>query len=451
MEQEKKQLSGRQKKKLFSTFLIAAGVTFVVCAVMMIAGVIIYNTTLKSGSRSQINNELTEEEKIFEEEKEEIGELNKTIAVFGMDEEQTRTDVIFVINFNTMTNKIKVVSIPRDTKVIWTDKQNRALQQYNGTTRYESKINEMSAYGGVYKNPGNIRDFTIDEIENILGIKVDNYVLINLEAFRAIVDAVGGVDLYVPTDMKYKDASQGLYIDLKEGMQHLDSDKAEQLVRFRGYKLGDSARVDVQQIFLKALAEKVKSQSLTELAGIATKMFGYVKTDVSLSEVLGYLDLLTVFDLNNLSFHKIPGYGIQNENPSYYHIKEDELKEMINEVFLDTTVAGEEHTSDVTSNSEETEEVVVDTKVSVAIYNATKTKGVAGRYKDKLQEKGYDIKKIDNYEENDLTDSIIYAKEKEKGAQFISLIPGAEVVEDASIEYDIEIVIGSESVNSGNE
>ena len=301
----------------------------------------------------------------------------------------------------------------------------------------------MAAYGRINKNIGNIRDFTIDEIENLLKVHIDSYVVINLDAFRELVDAIGGVDMYVPQDMYYKDDCQGLYINLKEGMQHLDSDNAEGLVRFRHYPMGDEARVQVQQTFLKAVAEKVKSQSVSTLAGIATRLFPYVKTDIKLSEVMDYLDILNQFDLSNMSFYTVPGYGASDEGPSYYYIDEEKLEQMVTEVFLDTTVAGEEPTETTSEEPEET--ATIDMDVSVAIYNATGIKGIAGRYKDKLQDAGYNVVKIDNYKENDLQDSTIYAKDTSKAKQFLEYVSGAEIVEDSSLDYDIEIVVGEKN------
>lgn len=444
MEQNNKRFNEKQKKKLLKTFLITAGITLALCAVILIAGVVIYNNTLGAQSESEVKNvELTEEEKQFEEEKKEVSQLNKTIAVFGVDEDEVRTDVIFVVNFNTTTKKVKIVSIPRDTKVYWSDKQRRAYNELTGNNISISKLNEMAAYGRINKNVGNIRDFTIDEIENLLKVHIDNYVVVNLDAFREIVDAIGGVDMYVPQDMYYKDDCQGLYINLKEGMQHLDSDNAEGLVRFRHYPLGDEARVQVQQTFLKAVAEKVKSQNASTLAGIATRLFPYVKTDVKLNEVMEYLGLMNQFDLSNMSFYTVPGYGASDEGPSYYYIDEEKLEQMVTEVFLDTTVAGQEPT---TTESTETEETpAVDLDVSVAIYNATGTKGIAGRYKDKLQDAGYNVVKIDNYKENDLQDSTIYAKDTAKAKQFLEYVSGAQIVEDRSLQYDIEIVVGEKN------
>lgn len=445
MEQEQKRLNGKQKKKLLKTFFIAAGVTLGLCIVIVAAGVLLYDNTLGAGRTSQIKNELTEEEQAFEDEKKELGDLNKTVAIFGVDEDEIRTDVIFVVNLNTMTNKVKVVSIPRDTKVIWTDKQKRAYNQLTGYTQNVSKLNEMAAYGRINQNVGNIRDFTIDEIENILRVHIDNYVVINLDAFREIVDAIGGVDMYVPQDMYYVDNSQGLYINLKEGQQHLDAEDAEGLVRFRRYALGDEARVEVQQTFLKAVAEKVMSSEMrSNLPNIITRLFPYVKTDIKLTEVLGYLEILDQFSLSGLEFHIVPGYGDDSEGPSYYYINEEELDELIKDVFYDTTVVGEASQEEAGTNEEE--EIVTDKSVTIAIYNATGQKGIAGTFKNDLENLGYKVQKIDNHHSSDTEDSTIYAKDITKAKQFLQYIEGADIKQDSSLTYDIEIVVGKESV-----
>ena len=449
MNQGKKQLNRLQKKRLLKTFLIASGTTLILCVLVIIAGTMFYNNTVGAGSESQVvikPEDLTEEEIVFEEEKHEVSEVNKTIAVFGVDQDEVRTDVIFVVNFNTLTNKVKVVSIPRDTKVFWTEKQQRAYNQLTGHSISISKLNEMSSYGRINENVGNIRDFTIDEIENILRVHIDSYVVINLDAFKEIVAAIGGVDMYVPQDMYYQDRSQGLYINLKEGMQHLDEEDAEGLVRFRRYPRGDEARVEVQQLFLKAVAEKVMNQEITSLVRMATKLYSYVKTDIQLNEVLGYLDLLKQFNLSNLTFNIVPGEGASYEGPSYYYIDQEKLDQMIIDVFADTTVAGEEDETEA-STTEALAEPVVDKEVSIAIYNATDIKGLAGKYKELLEEEGYNVDQIDNYSENGLTDSIIYAKDISKARQFEAFIPGADIKQDATITHDIEIVIGEESTS----
>ena len=92
----------------------------------------------------------------------------------------------------------------------------------------QCKLTELHAYAG----KENRNAFSVAMLEDILGVQIDYYVKVNLDAFRQIVDAVGGVDFDVPMDM-YWDMSDngGPVINLKAGMQHLDGAKAEQLVR----------------------------------------------------------------------------------------------------------------------------------------------------------------------------------------------------------------------------
>jgi cell division protein FtsZ len=77
-----------------------------------------------------------------------------------------------------------------------------------------------------------------------------------VQAIEKLVDALGGVTVYVPKDMKYQDDSQHLYINLKEGKQHLDGDKTLQLLRFRKDNLGDIGRIQRQQMVTRALVEQ---------------------------------------------------------------------------------------------------------------------------------------------------------------------------------------------------
>lgn len=448
MEQNKKGLTKKQQKKLLKTFGISAGITLAVCVVAIIGVFTAYNNLILQKPSSAFQNEvLSEEEQKKEDDRKERGEINKTIAVFGVDKDETRTDVILVVNFNSMTNKVKVISMPRDTKVTWTERQRSKYNQLTGNSISVSKLNEMSSYGQIYNNPGNIRDFTINEIENILTVPIDNYVIVNIEAFNKIVDAIDGVEVDVPQRMYYQDTSQNLYIDLQPGLQTLYGKDAEGLVRYRhGYAEGDVGRIETQQVFLEAFAKKVMSPAiLNNLPSIITSLFTYVKTDVALTEVFDYLTLLNDFELDNLEFHTIPGEGAYYQGISYFFIDQEELSSLIKDVFYDTTVAGEE--SEATPGSTDTGESmvpVIDQGVSIEIYNATDAKGLAGTLKDTLQKKGYNVARIDNYEEGTISESVIYAKDETKARQFLEYMESAEIIQDSSIETDIKIIIGED-------
>ena len=120
-------------------------------------------------------------------------------------------NTIMVAAYDTAEQKVGVVSIPRDTLV----------------DRSFPKINAVYGSGGI--------EALKETVSDLIGIPIDHYMTVNIRAFKALVDAVGGIDFYVPCDMDYDDSTPGqeLYIHYKEGMQHLNGQQALEVVRFR--------------------------------------------------------------------------------------------------------------------------------------------------------------------------------------------------------------------------
>lgn len=454
MGQNNNKLNDKQQKRLLKLFIKSAGITLIAGVVLVGALAGAYYAFLYDGKPAAATSSdvvISEEEQVKEEEKSERSAINQTVAVFGVDKDGTRTDVIFVVNFNSTTNKVKVLSIPRDTKVNWTDKQNARLMEVSGYTKSVSKLNEMTAYGGI----DNIRDFTIDEIENILGVKVDNYVLIGLDSFRQIVDAVGGVEVDVPSfrgkGLQYDDNYQNLHIHLEPGVQVLDGEEAEGLIRFRkdnygnSYPEGDKDRIKVQQEFLDALAHKVLSPSIIpKLYNIISTVFANVSTDVKLTEIPKYLTYLNGFSTDNIEFYIVDGEGAMENGASYYFIDYDKLDETIQKVFYDTQAATDEEGNETTTPAA-SDEIVVDKTVKVEVYNATGTNGVAGGLKDKLEKLGYKVPRIDNYAKESLAGTLVYAKDEAKARQFLEYLPeGTMLIESQAIDEDVQIIIGTD-------
>jgi len=435
MNQEQKQLNPAQKKKLLKMFFTAAAITMSVCIVVFGGAIWAYYGFIYDGKATAASSS-SEEQKQLEAQNQKAIDINQTIAIFGTDKDQMRTDVIFVVNFNSKTKKAKILSIPRDTKVNWSDEQRANLKKYKNHDIYISKLNEMTAYGGME----NIRDFTMNEIESMLGVKIDNYIIVNLEAFRKIVDTIGGVEVNVPRDMNYDDNAQDLHIHLKAGTQLLDGDKAEQLVRFRKYPNGDVDRIQVQQLFLKAFADKVMSpQMLTKVPEFMAILLSSLKTDINLTQIANYYPFIQSFDVTNLSFNTVPGQGRYENGISYFATDTTALAAMVEDVFFDTTVAGSEPPSESAAEASAQEEIVIDQAVTIEILNGTQTKGLAGRVKDALEKEGYIIDSIDNYKENNQDKTLIYAKDIKKAQQFKTFFKDAVIVTSTSIDKDIQI------------
>lgn len=433
-------MNNNQKEELLALGIKVAMFTLSAC-IIVLAGMYGYSKFLlvKSPSTliSSFFNKENEEEEKEGSENEELEHIQKNIAVFGTDIGGRRTDVIFVVNFDSETNEVNVVNVPRDTKVNWTSEQRKNLQALGKGAPYTTKINEMTSYGGME----NIRDFTVNQLETMFGIEIDNYVVVSLDAFRQIVDAVGGVEMHVPQNMYYVDKYQDLYIDLKEGYQHLDGKEAEQLVRFRRYPEGDVARVRTQQLFLEAFAKQVLSPSIIpRIPTIAKTLFDVVNTDFNLMDIAKYYPYMKQVESINVKFHLLPGAGQYENGVSYFFPNEAEMQPMIQEAFF-SQPSQEEIQAEYEKKLAEVE-TVVDYTVSIQVLNGNGTPGVAAQAKKKLEAEGYKVSDIGDYQTMGIANTLIKVTDLKYAKQFLEYYPDAMIEEVSDMEYDVQIVIG---------
>lgn len=225
--------------------------------------------------------------------------------------EGTRSDTILVLNLDPRTHSIKAVSIPRDSKVYLPD--NKGVQ----------KINSAHALGGV-----NLVKKTLKET---FGIKIDKYVIVHDEAVEKIIDALGGVPIYVEKKMYYHDYAGHLHIDLEKGNTVLNGKQAVGYLRYRKDGLGDIGRTQRQQWFMKSLFEKLHSpQVITKIPEIIRISSDYIKTDMSLYELSQYASMLRGIDNNKIEIATLPGAPNQRGYISYWILDPVKTQEVIN-------------------------------------------------------------------------------------------------------------------------
>lgn len=223
----------------------------------------------------------------------------------------TRSDTILVVNIDPRTNSIKAISIPRDSKVYLPD--NHGIQ----------KINSAHALGGV-----NLVKKTLKET---FGIKVDKYIIVHDEAVEKIVDALGGVPIYVEKKMYYNDYAGRLHIDLEKGNTILNGKQAVGYLRYRKDGLGDIGRTQRQQWFMKSLFEKLHSpQVITKIPEVLNIANSYIKTDMSLYELSQYASMARSINNNNIEIATLPGAPNQKGNISYWILDPAKTQEVIN-------------------------------------------------------------------------------------------------------------------------
>ncbi|MEH7274661.1 LCP family glycopolymer transferase, partial [Neobacillus vireti] len=259
----------KQKKKKGNWFRVTLLIIF-----FMLAGSGLYFYNVYSDVASAVdkmNNPISREVSEKREEKIEVQEKDPiSILMVGVDEREGdngRTDSMLVITVNPETKTTKILSIPRDTRTQLIDKTKTKKDRID-------KINHAYAFGGI--------EMSIDTVENFLNIPIDYYIEVNMQGFKDIVDAVGGIDV----DNQYAFELDG--VTLEEGPQHLDGIEALSYARMRKEDpRGDIGRGERQREVISKIIDKGKSLStLTNYTDILDALENNIKTNLTLNEII---------------------------------------------------------------------------------------------------------------------------------------------------------------------
>ena len=232
----------------------------------------------------------------------------------GVDErngDQGRSDTIIVLSVNFNSKKIGLISIPRDTRV-------------EIPLHGQDKINHAYAYGGI--------NLSINVIEKITGLEINNYVVLNFKNFKKIIDTFGGINIDVPKDMYYRDdydGENGLIIDLKKGNQTLNGEKAMQFVRYRDEE-GDIGRVKRQQLFLEAVISKITSiDTLPNIPFMIKELVSGINTNIGFEDIKTYFSYLQINNTYQIKSISVDGVPETINEISYWIPKTEEFQKNI--------------------------------------------------------------------------------------------------------------------------
>lgn len=303
--------SGKGRKKKMRTrdkVILTLSVLLIVFSAASIGVVAVLNGRFWAGNDMVDSNALTPVS---------IQDKVVTFLVCGIDDEEgrglgQRTDVMMVANYDIEAGKVNVLQLPRDTFVGFE----------------ETSSGKLNAIYGASEN-GGIEGLS-KKIYDAFTLNIDHYVTIKMDGFKDLVDAVGGVTMDVPITFNLDG------ITIEAGEQTLDGEMAERVVRERhSYASQDIGRLQTQRLFIGAFLQKMLSMPKTQLIGLVPTLSQYLTTDLSIGEMLGYVDLVSGFDLSNMTMYLLPGegYKMQENGTWYYSIHKDKLVELINQSF----------------------------------------------------------------------------------------------------------------------
>lgn len=213
-------------------------------------------------------------------------------------------DAIRVVRVDFVTPKVTALTIPRD---LWVDIP--GISEHGIT---QGKLNQSYFYGnkgmGYFDGSGGGPGLMARTLDLNFGLRPDHYGAVNMEVFKRIVDAIGGIDIYLPTDVDgtpidNKTANMGYFT---AGQHHFNGNQALRFSRIRK-RYNDFTRGDFQNMVVCALQKKITSpETLTKIPKIISAFQGQVLTDLSLEQMGQLACLLPKLDRKNIIFTSFP-------------------------------------------------------------------------------------------------------------------------------------------------
>ena len=229
------------------------------------------------------------------------------ILLLGMDFEEGRgskigkngerignTDMIMYVNYDLANNRMNMLQIPRDTfvgKTVTCDSTTGRTYKAGA-----GKINSL-----VFSNDEEYSALA-DVIAHQFKLPVDYYAAINMDALVEMVDLYGGLDVYVPQDIKDDYGNV-----LQQGYRHLDGATVSFLVRQRhAYANQDLGRLNTQRYFYAALFQRVREATVKDIVKLMPVVKKYVTTNIPLKDMISLATNFLNIDPGNIIIAQAP-------------------------------------------------------------------------------------------------------------------------------------------------
>jgi polyisoprenyl-teichoic acid--peptidoglycan teichoic acid transferase len=232
------------------------------------------------------------------------GQIN--FLVMGLDRRPsegtapTRSDTMFVLTVDTKTHVSGILGIPRD---LWVE-----IPTKSGSSYFENRINTAYATGELQGYSGGGASLVKQVVEHNLGISIDHYVVIDFQGFIKVIDALGGVDIYVEQqidDPYYSETEKpGDYhpLHFKVGLQHMNGQTALDYSRTR-FDSSDLDRIHRQQQVIFAAIDAAMKQNLVNVNTLVDLWSQYkdtIVTDVNDFQAPSFARLASQIDPTNI-------------------------------------------------------------------------------------------------------------------------------------------------------
>src|SRR5690625_2266880 len=230
----------------------------------------------------------------------------RNIVKLGIDSttgDAGRSDSLIIVNLRPQEDKMKMISIPRDTRTVIAGRG------------YEDKINHAYAFGGA--------EMAIETVENFLGIEIDYHVRMNMQGLKELIDELGGIT--VTNDIEWGDSKY----HFNKGSVELDGEKALAYVRMRKQDPeGDFGRAKRQRQVIEQIINKgANIATVTNITSTMDILGDNMETSLDFADMRR---LLTGYSStrNNVEQYQVQGSGAMIDGIYYYIVSEDEVRKV---------------------------------------------------------------------------------------------------------------------------
>lgn len=335
--------------------------------------------------------------------------------------DRSRADTIIVARIDPKQLSAVLISIPRDTYV-------------NIPGHGKTKINAATAYGGAA--------LAIETVKELTGLPISHYIEIDFAGFKEVVDALGGVTVYVPE--RINDIEAAGYIRsasvIEAGNQRLDGAKALTFVRTRDFPAGDLQRIENQQVFLRALLDEFfKAENALRIPSLANAVAEQVTTDMTVGELIGLANQMRGMDDSSLQTVTMPGSPKRIGNGSYIVVDEEAFAGILERVKAGQPIAPAADLADA--------QIITPEQVSVSVRNGAGIEGVANAAAARLKADRYNVVEIGNMNQFVYGETLVVYKgdDKAKAEMVIAALGQGRAVNYRGLytfDSDVLLVIG---------
>ncbi|MGG4491617.1 LCP family protein [Metabacillus idriensis] len=309
--QEVKKIKKKKKKSVFKRILFLFFILFLL--VGGYAGYVFYQTYQAANNSFD---DLGRDKSKLRDEAVTISNDPVSILLMGVENYSSggsggRADTLMVATFNPKDQTMKLLSLPRDTRVEIPGKETKR------------KINSAYSTGG--------KELTIETVEGFLEIPIDYYATVNFEGFKNIIDIVGGITVDVPFDFtQNSDDPKAEKLEFTEGPMKMDGRYALAYARMRlqdpNNDIGRNERQ--QQVVKEVINEIVSAGTLLKVDQLTNEVGKNVETNMRMSELLGFYKKYNNFNTDKIDTVKLEGVGEYIGNAAYWIPDDTSLEEV---------------------------------------------------------------------------------------------------------------------------